>query len=178
MSDYCAVDWNSNCEYASANTNSSYPNMIQQCNKVNGACIGSGIGSAFTQGEMLIRNTASKKYLTQESTNCAIKYQPFDPLTPTSPMIRYFEPVCNMRGNCVPVYEVDPDKIDEDPVMNKILSNPIIAMDILLNIYNSAKRMGKLEGLRNTRLYNFFSSPVFQNYANSSKRYAELRAGN
>ena len=35
-----------------------------------------------------------------------------------------------------PVYEVNPKTIDSDPLMNKILANPRIAMDILKNIYD------------------------------------------
>jgi len=172
MSDYCAANWDGACEYASANTNSNYPNTISQCNvNTQGACLGTGLGSQFTHGDMLVRNTAAKKYLSKISSSCCRKYEPFDPQVPTSPMISYFESDC--RSKCIPIYEVDPKTIDNDPVMNKILYNPLIAIDILINIYNSAKRLGKLDELKDTKLYRFFITAPFQQYVKNSQKRAE-----
>lgn len=176
MSDYCANKWDNVCEYASQNTDSYYPNGISSCMKnIKGACIATGLGNQFTQGDILVRNTAAKKYLTQMSANCELKYEPFDPLVASSPMIRYFEPSCN--SGCVPVYEVDPNQIDHDPVMNKILQNPLIAMDILINIYNTAKRLGKFDALKNTKLYRFFITAPFQQYVTVAQIKANKLAG-
>jgi len=186
MSDYCANNWDGVCEYAASNNNQQYPNTVKQCIPgISGACIGTGIGNQFTQGEMLIRNTAAKKYLSKMSSSCLLRYQPFDPQVPTSPMISYWDrsessgcASCTERhGACVPVYEVDPATIDSDPVMNKILAKPLIALDILLNIYNSAMRSGKLLGLQNTKLFRFFQTKGFQNYAKSSYNRAQATAG-
>ena len=179
MSDYCSKEWNGICEVASRNTNNQYPNtaMPWYCDKKGqGACLGVGIGSQFTQGDNLIRNTAAKKYLSNMSSNCCMKYEPFDAQVPSSPMISYWEADCSLRSGCTPVYEVDPKTIDSDPVMNKILSKPILGMDILLNIYNSAKRMGKLEGLKGTKLYNFFQCKMFKEYEKASYQRAMGRA--
>lgn len=180
MSDYCAKDWNGVCEAASRNTNNHYPNtaMPWMCDKSGqGGCLGTGLGNQFTQGEILIRNTAAKKYLSKMSSNCCLKYEPFDPMVPTSPMISYWDASCDLRTACTPMYEVDPRTIDDDPVMNKLLSKPILGMDILLNIYNTAKRLGKLNGLQGTRLYRFFQTKPFQAYATASAHRAEMRAG-
>ena len=125
MSDYCAQDWNGICEVASKNTNNQYPNTSdpQLCERKNqGACLGPGFGNQFSQGELLVRNTAAKKYLSNMSTNCMLRYEPFDPLVPTSPMISYWTSQCDKRSSCAPVYVVDPKMIDNDPVMNKLLS--------------------------------------------------------
>ena len=62
------------------------------------------------------------------------------------------------------MYAVDPKKIDNDPVMTKILDKPIIAWSILINIHKSAKRKGKLDELRGTRIHTFFMSNPFQTY--------------
>jgi hypothetical protein len=180
MSDYCAQNWNGICEVASRNTNNHYPNTgmpTSLCDKGgSGGCLGTGMGSQFTQGENLIRNTAAKKYLSKMSSNCCLKYEPFDPQVPTSPMISYWEASCDLRGGCTPMYEVNPATIDKDPVMNKILSKPSIAMDVLLNIYNTAKRLGKLAGLRGTKLYDFFHTQLFHAYAMASLQRANARA--
>ena len=181
MSDYCAKNWNGICEVASRNTNNHYPNtaMPWMCDKMDptsGACLGTGMGSQFTQGENLIRNTAAKKYLSKMSSNCCLKYEPFDPQVPTSPMISYWEGGCDLRGSCTPMYEVNPHTIDRDPVMNKILSKPILAIDILLNIYNTAKRLGKLHELQGTKLYHFFHTKMFHAFACASRNQANARA--
>ena len=52
--------------------------------------------------------------------------------------------------------------IDSDPVMNKILQKPMIAMNVLLNIYNYRKGSGRLNELKGTKLYNLFMSNWFQ----------------
>ena len=181
MSDRCAQKWDGICEVASRNTNNHYPNTANssqwQWSKSgdNGACLGTGIGSQFTQGDNLIRNTAMKKYVNKMSSNCALKYEPFDPMVPTSPMISYWDPHPS-GGSCVPMYEVDPKTIDNDPVMGKLLSKPLLGMDILLNIYNTARRTGKLRQLMGTKLHNFFKSSVFQSYAQGSAKMAQMKA--
>jgi len=175
MSDYCAKDWNGICEIASRNTNNQYPNTAApwSCDKVGqGACLGAGIGNQFSQGDLLVRNTAMKKYLSAMSANCNLKFEPFDPMNPTSPMISYFESDCNYRSACTPVYEVDEKTIDDDPVMNRLLEKPSLGMDILTNIYNNASRNGKLDSLQGTKLHRFFGSNVFQTFATVSKNRA------
>ena len=54
LSDYCAEKWDGFCEVASKNTNISFPNNIEDnCHQL----------SRMTAGDLLIRNTAAKKYL-------------------------------------------------------------------------------------------------------------------
>lgn len=160
---YCAtVGWNGTCEILSQDTNNTYPNTMTHCSGPGGSCQGSGIGNVLTKGQMLIRNTASEKYLKAMSSNCTVKYQPFDPTNPDSPMMSQWVPKNGCRGSCIPVYGVDPSKIDSDPVMNKILAQPWIAFDILINIYNHEKRSGDLSKLQNTKLGQFFGTQYFQ----------------
>ena len=154
MSQYCAKKWDAFCEIASKNPSKLYPNQLQNCNNSCGLA-----DRKLTAGETLIYNTAATKYLIKMH-NGEKKWQPFDPTVPSSPMICYWE-----RTNCgqkVPEYAVDPSKIDDDIVMNKILANPVIALDILINIYNTMKRYKTLSKLQNTKLGLFYSSnPYF-----------------
>jgi len=154
MSDYCASKWDDFCEYASRNTDTTNNlNNIQQDSTF--------ASLSLNAGEILIRNTASKKYLV-EMINGEKKYEPFDPTVATSPMISYW--VKNNYSDMVPVYSVDPTKIDQDPVMDKIINNPMIAFEILVNIRNTMKRQGTLQQLRGTKLGNLYENlPYFKN---------------
>jgi len=150
MSEYCSKKWDSFCEVASQNTNDWVPNNVQSClGSSDVACKG------LNAGEILIRNTASRKYLV-DMLNAKKKYEPFDPTVPSSPMISYFVPTngCASYGSnrLTPIYSVDPKTIDSDIVMNKILRKPLIAFDILINIYNTMKRNRTLRELSGTRL--------------------------
>jgi hypothetical protein len=169
--EYCAQDWNGICEFASRDEERNGTVVDQTYNNC-----GTNAFSGLSMGEILVRNTAKEKYLQKMSGNCKRVYQPFDPTVGNSVLISSWEPTgngCNNTGNCsasnvcIPIYGVNPEKIDSDPVMNKILNKPWIAMDILINIYNTAKNEGTLRSLVGTKLYNYFMSPQFQNIVNS-----------
>ena len=70
--------------------------------------------------------------------------------------------------------EVNPETIDIDPVMDKILMKPQIAALILVNIYNTMKRKGTLGDLTKTKLGRFYSvnNDYFENklYLNQGLR--------
>ena len=158
LGDYCAANWDGFCEFASQNTNIDYPNNLGLCNQLFGdtAC------KRLNAGEILVRNTAAKKYL-KSMGNCKRKFEPFDPNVPTSPLISYWvSDSCDYSSNCVPTYAVDPKTIEQDPVMNKILCKPIIALEILINIYNNMRREGTLSQLNGTRLGKFFNDVLLK----------------
>lgn len=168
MSDYCATNWDEICEASSKSNRLGIPNMVSGVNSCqdNAMCYSMGNMGQLSTGEILLRNTAAKKYMRRGVGSCAIKYVPFDPLVPTSPMISVIDTDrCGAGQNCVVEYEVDPKTIDSDPVMNKILNNPGIALDILMNIYFTAMRYKKLDTLKGTRVYNLFVSVPFQQIA-------------
>lgn len=154
MSSYCAEGWDGFCEYSSRNTNTSYPNQLIP--QYNGQ-------TSLTSGEILIRNTAIKKYLRSMGGYCSLISEPFDPMVPTSPMISYWQTdTCSTGGfntGCVPVYDVkDARGIDADPVMNKLLSNPNVAFDVLVGIYKTRIAENKLGELKGTKLGMFFEA--------------------
>ena len=151
LSEYCAQNFDGFCQLASQNQSISWPNNIASCNSGGGvACAG------LTAGEILIQNTAAKKYLISMA-NCIQKFEPFDPTVADSPMISTWESDQCTGGGCVPSYAVDPTQIDNDIVMNKILSKPVIAIDILINIYNTMTRDGSISKLSNTKLGKFYA---------------------
>ena len=178
VGEYCAKNWDGICEYLSNDTSRSFPNTSQDCNTMSGSFFGSGLGNALTKGQITIRNAAATKYLKFMSGNCRREYQPFDPTIADSPLISKWVPGgngcgsggnCHASNKCIPVYGVDAKSIDSDPVMNKILAQPWIAHDILINIYNHAVRNGDIKNLKGTKLYSYFQNPEFQKMVKSKK---------
>ena len=92
------------------------------------------------------------------------KCVPFDYTVADSPMICY--DVCNENSI---EYELNSENIDDDPVMNKILSNPKIAINLLVQIYMDMKRNNTLVTLENTKVGHFFKSNSFQIYLKQTK---------
>lgn len=179
-------DWKDGiCEYMSKDpTYGAMVNAVAPCNNPLGD-FGNGMGSALTKGQMLIRNAAAERFLMFMSNNCSKYYEPFDPTVADSPLISKWKPNGNASGMgingagcnssqgclgsnvCVPIYGVDEKTIDNDPIMNKILQQPWIAMDVLVNMYNNALNMNTLSKLKGTKLYSFFMNPSFQNIVKS-----------
>lgn len=156
MSEYCAKKWDDICEFKSKDQNVSSPNLLGVPNTK------AQHGQTLTSGEILIANTAARKYLLDLGSHCSVTQEPFDPTVASSPFINIWK----TQSGCTPVYGVNPKEIDNDPVMQKILDKPIIAWSILVNIYNNAKRKDTLNDLKGTKLYTFFQSQSFQDYVN------------
>lgn len=174
---YCANKWDGVCEYLSNDTQrGGFANFQQNCNTPSGSCFSApGLGNFLSKGQVLIRNTAAEKYLKSMSGNCRREYEPFDPTVAGSPLIGKWvsgaggcgnTANCSYTNGCIPIYGVDPATIDNDPVMDKIIANPGIALDILINIYINAVRSGEIKKLVNTKLYKqVFMNRDFQNLA-------------
>ena len=111
MSGYCANKWDGVCEILSEDNSRHYPNMHNPI--ISKRHIGN-----LTRGQILIRNTASEKYLKLMSSNCTREYHPFDPITTDTHLISKW---VSSHGTCIPVYDVDLNTIENDAVMNKIL---------------------------------------------------------
>jgi hypothetical protein len=154
LSDYCAQGWDDYCEYASQNLDTRYPSAMDIPNY---GVTPQGYNKAIplTEGEVLVLNTDSRKYLIKMIQGKEV-WQPFDPTVANSPMIRKWVYTSGPVG-MTPVYAVNPNKIDNDEVMNKILENPRIAIDILKNIYMTMTHNGTISDLDNTNLGQFFN---------------------
>jgi hypothetical protein len=171
MAQYCAQNNDGACAYAYNDNNVIYPNAVIGCNGPNGSCSGPGLGNGLTKGQFLLRNVAAEKYLSAMSSNCIRLYEPFDPTVAFSPMVSKWVPSgnncagsgnCDASNVCIPVYDVNAKTIDSDDVMNRILLQPYVAIDILINIYNHRLRSRRLNELANTKLGRFLSSSAFQ----------------
>ena len=158
LSEYCSNNWDEYCELESKNDSRLYNSINMNQNSLTNVNVG------LTAGEVLLYNTASKKYVIRREGTCKLVSTQFDPTVASSPM--YTEWVggdscstgyCGESGaDCVPVYGVNPSTINNDPLMNKILDKPSIAIDILKKIYIDMKKEGTLPQLKGTRIGSFF----------------------
>ena len=83
LSDYCAEGWDGFCELASKNNNTNWPNQLDHTKNFT---------TGISAGDILIKNTAVKKYMVKMSDNCSQKFEPFDPTVANSPMISFWKP--------------------------------------------------------------------------------------
>ena len=146
MAERCAKNWDEVCEYAA-----SFPANEEFGIRADTMGYGMDTTVGMNSGDILLRNTAMKKYLVRmHGGNCELKTEPFDPINPSSPYISNY-----VGTGCVPEFAVDPRTIDNDPVMDKILEKPRIAFQMLKNIRNTMIRNGTFHLLRGTKLGDF-----------------------
>jgi hypothetical protein len=164
MSQYCAINWDGVCEYLEKDVSRIYPSATRTANNL---YENQTAGIQMTKGQLLLKNTATEKYLKMMSDNCVLKFEPFDPTVANSPLMSRWVPN-NDDGFCIPVYDVKVyldengklvNEIDNDIVMDKLLAQPWIAMDT--RVYE-----GTLELLKGTKIGNFFQSQFFRNNFN------------
>lgn len=147
MSERCANNWDPICEIESSNKTTIVPNI-----SINGDVPSVMKKASLSRGDKLIYETAYRKYLLY-MLNAKLAVEPFDPNVPDSPNVSHW--IAN-HGDPIPVMAVDYKTIDSDPVMNKILDNPSIAIDILSIIFNSMNNHGTLKNLKGTRLNRYY----------------------
>lgn len=163
ISEYCSNNWDEYCELESKNDSKLFNALNTEQNTLKNATVG------LTAGEVLLYNTASKKYVIRREGTCKLVSTQFDPTVASSPMFTEWvggNGICSLSsctdsgGDCVPIYGVNPQTINSDPLMNKILDKPAIALDILKKIYFGMKKDGTLSQLKGTRLGSFFEEKV------------------
>lgn len=160
---YCATNWDDKCEFLYKDTEVNLQNMSNpNCNQLMKEII-------LTKGDVLLRNTADRKYLIGMSNNCSLVYEPFDPTVASSPLISWWKPLCP-TSPCISKYSVNAQGLDNDPVMNIMISKPIIVIDILINIYNTMKSENTYNNIIGTKLYNFFESQQFKSMINHTMK--------
>lgn len=162
----CATNWDNVCESISQDQEKRYPDTTSSINAYPNQ------RTVLTYGEQLIRDAAYKKYKV-ESYDCNLVCEPFDPTVVNSPMICYeSKTTCSIGRNkhgfcmgnseagvCESSYAITPEQakvLDQDAVMNKIISKPEIAMDLLEEIYNEMKNRNTLYLIKDTRLGMFY----------------------
>ena len=154
MAEKCSKDWDSYCEFASHDQTIGYPNMVGLNNKF----------SELTSGEILIENSARKKYL-KSLGNLIPVTELFNPNIPSQGKITYYISKSHIDGtgpfgtHTNATYSLDgytKEDIDNDVILNKILKDPIKYNDFLKNIYFTMKNNNTLENIKGTNIYNYF----------------------
>jgi hypothetical protein len=160
VAQYCANNFDGFCT-AMANNNASqyYPNQLFGCTlDLSKNCFlrrGWCAPKELTKGQLMLINTARTKYLYHMRNGLANKV-PFDCLVADSPLVTIWS-----GEFMVPEYAIPQGlDLDNDPVMNRLLLNPDIAMDILSNIYMTMQALGRLDELKNTRLGRFYNKLI------------------
>ena len=138
MAQTCAANWNNVCELSSRDTTPAV-NAISKFSQY--------YGQGTTVGDVTVRNSAVERFC--DLNGCNARIRQLDPVDSTSPFLRVYD------GQCIPVCRVDENTIDSDPIMNKMLDNPMQYRDIILNIYNTKKREGIDLRNTNTRIGKF-----------------------
>lgn len=146
FSDRCALTWDGVCQAATMDTDRGVP--------VNKGDYQAITFNNLSQGDLLLRDIAEKKYLRAVSTNSTPVVTQYDLLVPTSPFVSSF-------NRCTKRYGVDPDTIDTDPVMDKLIDHPEISPSVLLQIFRSMTSDGTISTLNNTKLGRFYGSNRF-----------------
>lgn len=152
MAQRCADTYDGYCEYYYQNNGPQNPDRQHYPNQVF-----SGINqtSQLSTGDQMIKNAAFLKYCS--FAGCEKKTEPFDPMDPNSPLVTQY------IGQCIPVADrIDPNTIDNDVLMNKLLENPKINPELLVNACNTSRRNGV--DLSGTKL-----GKVCDNYYNNMK---------
>ena len=143
-SEYCSKKWDRICEISSINRdpviNMLYPNSV----------------TLLSRGEVLLRNTVITKYMTSIK-NAEKRQERLYQLDSTSPVVTYWSKKHISRPIQME-FSVNHTNIDNDPVMNKLLLNPNVALDVLKNIYKNLKKQGNLDKLQNTKLGLFYKA--------------------
>jgi hypothetical protein len=141
--------WDKYCKfYYNNNNDTNWPNNAA-INKVSASIIQSIF--KLTQGQMLLRNSAERKYL--QYPYLSNKYQQFDPNVANSPMIRI--PMDYDGYSSVNVV-LDTTKIDNDPLMNACIEDYKSCSDVFSYIYQVYKN--KLLNLNGTKLGKHFDN--------------------
>ena len=154
MTEKCADKWDGYCEYfvqqngpnAPWPQNIPWPNIQQRPWETQ-----LGLPTLLTSGEQMLKGAAERRFCTYPT--CQPTCEPFDPTNPNSQRVKYYP------NECIPVCRVDPNTIDQDPLMDRMIANPTVTGGTLINICNTAKRDGTdLSGTKIGAFCEFLSS--------------------
>jgi len=147
--EYCAKGFDKFCEVMTSNPEPQYfPELIHGYSST-----GNNIPKALSKGDVVLLNTAKTKYL-MEMVGGSPNQVPFDPTVAASPLITVW------TGEYMqPQYYIPKDvAVDSDPVMLRLLNRPLIALDLLMNIYTNMVKLGRIGELTGTKLGTFYDN--------------------
>lgn len=168
MSNRCSSSWDSLCDAFSERRSKNYPRP--QC-----------APSGLTDGEAFLRETAFKRYLLSMK-NCYTMCEPFDPTVANSPQVCYLSNTAGSTGptpyskwaidghtvknscnvsdtpSCEKIYgftEEQMKTLDIDPIMNKILANPNVAIDLFAALARWVSATSNWDKISGTKFSSF-----------------------
>jgi hypothetical protein len=166
--EYCSTNFDGFCAAMTDNSEIEYfPDLLH------GAYEG-GVPTTMTKGDVVLLNTARTKYLMRMIGGNVSKV-PFDPLVAASPLVTVYTAVPGdfMRGE---YFIPKGHDVDNDLVMQRLLNKPLVSLPLLLNIYDTMKKMGRLEELAGTKLGLFYDN-LKKNAPKFNVSMAALSAG-
>jgi hypothetical protein len=135
--------WDGYCEYFYQTNGPQNSNRQLYPNQLFGDTAYTLQTSQLSPGDQLVKNASNLRFCSFDG--CEKKCEPFDPMDPNSPIITQYV------GQCLPIANrIDPATIDNDPLMNKVLLNPRINPELLINACNTSRRNGV--NLKGTKL--------------------------
>lgn len=149
MSDHCSTNWDSVCDVV----------VNDQSNIAVPYYNGDYEGITYynlSAGELILKSTAQKKYISSVNSTCSVNTLPYNAQLSATALTTNYGP------NCKKIYSVDATTIDKDKVMDALLLKPVIAPEVLVNIYLNMTREKTLSTLDNTKLGHFYKSPTFR----------------
>ena len=105
-----------------------------------------------TLGDQLFHNVCERRYLTFPSVSYS--FQPFDPTTANSPMVRFYNPTGSIGRPTICRLQ-DKDTIEKDTWLHAMIENPGPVLDVWTRIYAAYLR-GHLPALKGTKVEAFF----------------------
>ena len=134
MAEECAKEWSDMCEYVYQSQNTrSFPNTLNRT-------AGANRDNANTAGQNLVANAVERAFCSY--ANCVPIKQQFDPTVVGSPEYTTYVGHDGNPDTCIPVCGVDPNTVDNDPLVDKMLQHPELCSATLTNIFNTAARTG------------------------------------
>jgi hypothetical protein len=167
--EYCAKGFDNFCKVMTADRTPQYfPNLVHGCTGRHNT-----MPEQLTQGDVVLLNTARVKYLMTMRNGVANRV-PFDPTVAASPLITIYT-----GEYMIPEYIIPKGhNIENDPVMQRLLNKPMLALELLLNIYSNMKSQNRLGELKGTKLGMFYDNLIknSKNKMNSTMETFQLRA--
>lgn len=134
MAEECSKEWSDMCEYVYQNqTSRNQPNTLNRT-------AGADRLNTNTAGQNLVANSVERAFCSY--ANCVPIEQPFNPTIPGSPNFTVYVGPDGQPDSCLPVCSVNPDTVDNDPLVEKMVQNPEICSSTMTNIFNTAMREG------------------------------------
>jgi len=145
--EYCSKNFDGFCKLMTQNDDIQYfPDILHGHHE-------GGMPKSMTKGDVVLLNTARTKYLMRMFGGIANKV-PFDPTVAASPLVTIWSGDY-MKGE---YYIPEGHDVDNDPVMQRLLNKPLVSLPLLMNIYATMTRLGRIGELKGTKLGQFYSN--------------------